>query len=143
MFDDTDSLDSEYEYVELKEVSDWFDSSAVYPNICLRLPRTLSSLQPLVPKHPSSQSILTTINRALASPGWPANDAALPFTLPRDGSGTGSQSQARKRPREDDGTADSDDTEGAGGSDLPVHPAKKTQPGPSPLRKEIAGDPFE
>ena len=89
------------------------------------------------------KSILTTINRALASPGWPANDAALPFTLPRDGSGTGSQSQARKRPREDDGTADSDDTEGAGGSDLPVHPAKKTQPGPSPLRKEIAGDPFE
>ena len=92
------------------------------------------------------KSVLTAINRALASQDWPTNDAALPFTLPRDGSDTGSQSRDRKRPREDEGTAsqaNSNDTEGAGGSDLPVHPAKKTQPGPSPLRKEIGRNPFE
>ena len=92
------------------------------------------------------KSVLTAINRALASQDWPTNDAALPFTLPRDGSDTGSQSRDRKRPREDEGTAsqaNSNDTEGAGGSDLPVHPAKKTQLGPSPLRKEIDGDSSE
>ena len=85
------------------------------------------------------KSVLTEINRALASPGWPEDDAALPFTLPRDGSGSGSESTDRKHPREEDETeSPADDAEGSG-----RRAAKRTQVGPSPLRNEVEASPFE
>ena len=40
-------------------------------------------LGPLVPL--TYESILTAFNQCLAMPDWPENDAALPFTNPRDG----------------------------------------------------------
>ena len=87
------------------------------------------------------KSVLTEINRALALPGWPENDAALPFTLSRDGSSSASESQDRKRPREEDNSelhANSNSAEGvATGSDTPRRPAKKPLLGPSPLRHEV------
>lgn len=87
------------------------------------------------------KSVLTEINRALASPNWPANDAALPFMLPLlDDSGSGSESKGRKHPREEDDAefqAESDDAEGtASGNDLPRRPAKRLL-GASPLRNDI------
>lgn len=101
--------------------------------------------QPAVPM--TYKSILTAINRALALPGWPTDDAALPFTLPRDGSGSSSESGDRKHPREEDNTelsANPEDAENAAtGSDLPRRPAKKPLLGPSPLRNEIEPNPFE
>ena len=82
------------------------------------------------------KSVLTEINRALALPGWPKDDAALPFTLPRDGSGSSSTSKDRKHPREEDGVGSPGDH--AEGSDHRA--AKRPQLGPSPLRNEVDTD---
>ena len=91
-------------------------------------------------------SVLTEINRALASSNWPANDAAMPFMLLLDDSGSGPESKGRKHPREEDNAespADSEDAEGtASGNDLPRRPAKRILLEPSPLRIEIEPNPF-
>ncbi|EPS97246.1 hypothetical protein FOMPIDRAFT_1052466 [Fomitopsis schrenkii] len=87
------------------------------------------------------ESVLTAFNQALASPGWPKNDAALPFTLPRDGSGSGSESKDKKRPRVEEGAGPQ--AEGAEGDGLPGRAAKRPQLGPSPLRNEFEASPFE
>ncbi|EPS97252.1 hypothetical protein FOMPIDRAFT_87163 [Fomitopsis schrenkii] len=90
------------------------------------------------------KSVLTAFNQALASPGWPKNDAALPFTLPRDGSGSGSESKDKKRPRVDEGAhPQAGGAEGAEGDGLPRRAAKRHQLGPSPLRNEVEASPFE
>ena len=107
-------------------------------------PEVDEALPPAVPM--TYMSVLTEINRALASPGWPENDAALPFTLFRDGpSSSGSESRGRKRPREEDTPepqADSANPEGAEtGNDLPERPTKKPLLGPNPLRNETEPNP--
>ena len=74
------------------------------------------------------RSVLTEFNRALASQGWPENDAALPFTLTHDCDS--SESQGKKRDREDDETELDNDAS----SSLPRREAKRPMVGPSPLR---------
>ena len=66
------------------------------------------------------ETILTALNRSLAMPDWPENDAALPFTLPVDGKGS-SGSNSKKHSLEED-----DENEAGRGHD------KKLKP--SPLR---------
>ena len=86
------------------------------------------------------EGVLTVFNRALASPAWPEDDAALPFTLPRDSTSTESQPTSRKRVREGD-DAENKDQSGGEASDtqysLPQRAPKRPQVGPSPLRNEL------
>lgn len=82
-------------------------------------------------------SVLTEFNLALTSPGWPENDAALPFTLTRDGDS--SESQGKKRGREDDEADSVNDAS----SSLPQREAKRPMVGPSPLRNQVGGDPLQ
>ena len=83
------------------------------------------------------RSVLTEFNRALSSPGWPENDAALPFTLTRDCDS--SESQGKKRDREDDEMDLGNDAS----SSLPRREAKRPMMEPSPLRNQVVGDPLE
>ncbi|EPS97685.1 hypothetical protein FOMPIDRAFT_1128119, partial [Fomitopsis schrenkii] len=94
------------------------------------------------------KSVLTAFNRALASPDWPANDAALPFTLPGtgnssgsgflgDGNSSGSGSQGTKHPRQDQGEGKDGDPADEGEQ----LPAKRLKFGPSPLRNEVGANP--
>ena len=107
-------------------------------------PEVDEDVPPAVPM--TYMSVLTEINRALASPGWPENDAALPFTLFRDDpSSSGPESRGRKRPREEDTSepqADSANTEGAAmGSDLSKRQTKKPLLETSPLCNETEPNP--
>ena len=86
------------------------------------------------------KSVLTEFNQALALPGWPNDDAALPFTLPRDGGS--SESKGTKHPREEEGLEPHSDAASASGSSPLVRAAKKPMLGPSPLRNEVDDDPF-
>lgn len=84
------------------------------------------------------EGVLSAFNRALASPGWPKDDAALPFTLPRDNTNS-SQSGSKKRVREEDDTAKDQAGEESdeAGPGLPRRASKRPQVGPSPLRNEV------
>ena len=84
--------------------------------------------------------VLTVFNQAIAAPGWPENDAALPFTLLRDGSS--SRSGNKKRVREEDDTENNQTGEESdeAGPSLPRRAAKRPQVGPSPLRNEVEAD---
>ena len=85
------------------------------------------------------RSVLTEFNRALASPDWPENDAALPFTLTRDNDS--SESRGKKRAREPE--EEHADLENDASSVLPQREAKRPMVGPSPLRNQVVGDPLE
>lgn len=77
------------------------------------------------------KSVLSTFNQALALPGWPENDAALPLHFPA----MATAPVRKKRAREDDNFDSDDDAE------VQQRASKRPLVGPSPLRNEVAGTP--
>ena len=89
------------------------------------------------------KSVLTAFNRALASSDWPVSDAALPFTLPRDGNSSGNKGKKRVREDEVEENDEGDDAAASTGSSHAQRAAKRPMVGPSPLRNEVGGNPFD
>ncbi|KAI0730072.1 hypothetical protein C8Q72DRAFT_911174 [Fomitopsis betulina] len=74
------------------------------------------------------ESILTALNRSLAMPDWPENDAALPFTLPvNDKGSSGSDSRKHSLEEEDENEDDAADEAGRRrGKKIKLSPLRNT-----------------